>query len=97
MSHPAVADAAVVGRTDERHGEVPVASVVPRGDVDPDALIAWAAERVSPHKRLREVTLVGQIPRTPSGKVLRRLLRTDAVGPVKSSVPAGVSSRSVGG
>ena len=80
MAHPAVADAAVVGRPDERHGEVPVAAVVPRGDVDPDQLIAWAAEQVSPHKRLAGLRLVEQIPRSPAGKILRRLLREEAVG-----------------
>jgi acyl-CoA synthetase (AMP-forming)/AMP-acid ligase II len=72
--HPAVADAAVIPRPDDAHGEVPVALVVPRGDLDPDELIAWVAERVAPHKRLRAVRLVDAIPRTPSGKLLRRLL-----------------------
>jgi acyl-CoA synthetase (AMP-forming)/AMP-acid ligase II len=72
--HPAVADAAVVPRPDATHGEVPVAVVVPRGEVDADELIAWVAERVAPHKRVRAVRLVDAIPRTPSGKLLRRVL-----------------------
>jgi acyl-CoA synthetase (AMP-forming)/AMP-acid ligase II len=72
--HPAVADAAVIPRPDDAHGEVPVALVVPRGELDPDALVAWVAERVAPHKRLRAIRLVDAIPRTPSGKLLRRLL-----------------------
>jgi acyl-CoA synthetase (AMP-forming)/AMP-acid ligase II len=72
--HPAVADAAVIPRPDATHGEVPVALVVPRGEVDPDELVAWVAERVAPHKRVRAVRLVDAIPRTPSGKLLRRLL-----------------------
>ncbi|HEX6025071.1 MAG TPA: AMP-binding protein [Solirubrobacter sp.] len=74
LEHPLVADAAVAGRPDPRTGEVPVAFVVPRGDLEPDALIAWAAERVAPHKRLADVTLVDAIPRTPSGKIIRRAL-----------------------
>ena len=72
--HPAVADAAVVGRPDQSYGEVPVAVVVPRGPVDPDELMAWVAERVSPYKRLRAIRIAETIPRTPSGKTLRRLL-----------------------
>jgi acyl-CoA synthetase (AMP-forming)/AMP-acid ligase II len=76
-THPAVADAAVLGRADPDHGEVPVAVVVPRPGAgpDPEALAAWVAERVAPHKRLRAVRLTDAIPRTPSGKLLRRALR----------------------
>jgi acyl-CoA synthetase (AMP-forming)/AMP-acid ligase II len=76
FAHPRVADAAVVGRPDERHGEVPVAAVVPRGaagEADAEEILAWVAERVAPHKRLRAVRFVDEIPRTPSGKLLRRL------------------------
>jgi acyl-CoA synthetase (AMP-forming)/AMP-acid ligase II len=69
-----VADAAVIPRPDERTGEVPVAYVVARGPLDPGQLVAWVAERVAPHKRIRAVRLVGQIPRTPAGKILRRTL-----------------------
>jgi acyl-CoA synthetase (AMP-forming)/AMP-acid ligase II len=75
--HPAVAECAVIGEPDERCGEVPVAVVVPRGEVDADALIAFVAERVAPHKRIRAVRFVEAIPRTPAGKILRRLLRAD--------------------
>jgi acyl-CoA synthetase (AMP-forming)/AMP-acid ligase II len=74
--HPEVADAAVLGRDDPDHGEVPVAVVVPRdgAEPDPDRLLAWVAERVGPHKRLRAVRLAAALPRTPSGKLLRRVL-----------------------
>jgi acyl-CoA synthetase (AMP-forming)/AMP-acid ligase II len=76
-THPGVADAAVLGRGDPDHGEVPVAVVVPRpgAEPDPEALLAWVAERVVPHKRLRAVRFADAIPRTPSGKLLRRALR----------------------
>jgi acyl-CoA synthetase (AMP-forming)/AMP-acid ligase II len=79
-AHPAVADAAVLGRGDPDHGEVPVAVVVPRpgADPDPDELLAWVAERVAPHKRLRAVRFAEAIPRTPSGKLLRRALAVQA-------------------
>jgi acyl-CoA synthetase (AMP-forming)/AMP-acid ligase II len=73
-THPAVADCAVVGRPDERYGEVPVGVVVARGDADPGELLAFVAERVAPHKRLHAVRFVESIPRTPAGKTLRRVL-----------------------
>jgi acyl-CoA synthetase (AMP-forming)/AMP-acid ligase II len=72
--HPGVADAAVVGQPDERRGEVPVAVVVRRGELPSGDLLAWVAERVSPYKRISAVRFAESIPRTPSGKVLRRLL-----------------------
>jgi acyl-CoA synthetase (AMP-forming)/AMP-acid ligase II len=75
-THPAVADAAVLGRADPDDGEVPVAVVVPRpgSDPDPGELLAWVAGRVAPYKRLRAVRFADAIPRTPSGKLLRRAL-----------------------
>jgi acyl-CoA synthetase (AMP-forming)/AMP-acid ligase II len=72
--HPRVADAAVIGTPDERTGEAPVAVVVPRGPLDPGELMAWVAQRVAPHKRIRAVRLASEIPRTPAGKILRRVL-----------------------
>ena len=59
---------------DPRTGEVPVALVVPRGEVDPDELRSWVAARVARHKRLADVVLTDRIPCTPSGKILRRQL-----------------------
>jgi acyl-CoA synthetase (AMP-forming)/AMP-acid ligase II len=73
-THPAVADVAVIARPDERTGEIPVAVVVPRGELDADELVAWVAERVPRHKRIRAVRLADRIPRTPSGKILHREL-----------------------
>jgi acyl-CoA synthetase (AMP-forming)/AMP-acid ligase II len=79
-THPAVADAAVLGRQDPDDGEVPVAVVAPRpgSHPDPEDVAAWVAERVAPHKRVRAIHLVDAIPRTPSGKLLRRALRDGA-------------------
>jgi acyl-CoA synthetase (AMP-forming)/AMP-acid ligase II len=74
LSHPKVADAAVVRFPDEEAGEVPKAFVVAREPVDPGELMAYVAERVAPHKKIRQVEFVDEIPKAASGKILRRLL-----------------------
>ncbi|MET0511727.1 MAG: AMP-binding protein [Thermoleophilaceae bacterium] len=81
-THPAVHDVAVIARPDERRGEMPVAVVVTRGELDAGELVDWVAERVSPFKRLGAVRFAASIPRTPSGKVLRRLLAEEERTPV---------------
>lgn len=76
VTHPAVADAAVVPSPDEEAGEVPKAFVVLKADHEADAgeLIAFIAAHVSPHKKVRLVEFIEQIPKSPSGKILRRVL-----------------------
>jgi acyl-CoA synthetase (AMP-forming)/AMP-acid ligase II len=74
VTHRAVADAAVIGRPDPERGEAPVAIVVAREPVDADELMDWVARRVAPYKCIRAVRFVAAIPRTPSGKILRRML-----------------------
>ena len=74
VGHPAVADVAVVRAPDPRSGETPVAFVVATGAVDPDHLNAWIDERLAPYKRPSAIHFVDQLPRTPSGKLLRRQL-----------------------
>jgi acyl-CoA synthetase (AMP-forming)/AMP-acid ligase II len=74
LSHPAVTDAAVVRFPDEEAGEVPKAFVVAATPVDPAELMAFVAERVAPHKKVRQVEFVDEIPKAASGKILRRVL-----------------------
>ena len=79
VNHPGVADAAVIPIPDESGGEAPKACVVAAGEqLDPDELMDWVAERVAPYKRIRAVEFVEEIPKSPSGKILRRLLRDGA-------------------
>ncbi|KAJ1591090.1 hypothetical protein NDA11_006056 [Ustilago hordei] len=88
LSHPKIADAAVIGIQDkEQATELPRAYVVLKEDVakseNPDAvakeIIEWTATKVANHKRLRGgVRILEVIPKSPSGKILRRLLRDEA-------------------
>ncbi|MDI6857793.1 MAG: AMP-binding protein [Dehalococcoidia bacterium] len=72
--HPAVLDVAVIPKPDAAGGEIPKACVVLRPGVEcaPEQLMAFVAERVAPYKKIREVEFFREIPKTASGKILRR-------------------------
>ena len=84
VSHPAVAEAAVVGATDPTTGQAIVAFTIPRGNVDTDGnageeliqdLRNHVAKTLGPIAKPRQIMLVPELPKTRSGKIMRRLLR----------------------
>jgi acyl-CoA synthetase (AMP-forming)/AMP-acid ligase II len=76
LEHPAVAEAAVVARPDVEAGEIPKAFIVliAGRTATSDEIMRFVAERVANYKRVREIEFVDSIPKSPSGKILRRLL-----------------------
>jgi long-chain acyl-CoA synthetase len=82
LEHPAVADCAVVGQPDSEAGEIPRAFVVlqPHRAVKPEELQQFVRERVAGYKQVRQVDLIEAIPRTPSGKILRRVFKERVQG-----------------
>jgi 2-furoate---CoA ligase len=78
VAHPAVVEAAVIGRADERLGQRVTAFVVSREPLDAGVLDEWCRRSaLADFKRPREYRFVEALPKSPSGKLLRRLLRED--------------------
>jgi acyl-CoA synthetase (AMP-forming)/AMP-acid ligase II len=77
LGHPAVADAAVIGLPSPKWGEVPLAVVVAKKGATLEAaeLLAWCKGRLAGFKLPKAAVLVAEIPRNPSGKILKRVLR----------------------
>ena len=74
LTHEDVADAAVIPIPDDEAGEVPKAYVVLKGAATEKELMEFVAARVAPHKKIRAVEFIDKIPKSPSGKILRRHL-----------------------
>jgi acetyl-CoA synthetase len=80
VSHPAVAEAAVVGASDETTGQGIVAFVILRGDADNaeglvEELRRHVGHEIGPIAKPRQIMVVPELPKTRSGKIMRRLLR----------------------
>ena len=78
LTHPGIADAAVIGVYNDDNNEVPRAYVVRQPsapDLSEGEVMMYVAERVAPYKRVRQVTFIDSVPRAASGKILRRQLR----------------------
>ncbi|MFF3845834.1 4-coumarate--CoA ligase family protein [Streptomyces sp. NPDC002328] len=80
LTHPGIADAAVIGRYDDDGNEAPHAYVVRQPTatgLSEGEVAMYVAERVAPYKRVRHVTFIDAVPRAASGKILRRQLREE--------------------
>ncbi len=78
LEHPSVADAAVIAKADAEAGEIPKAFVVLKKDAkdqSADDLMAWANGKLATYKNVREIEFIDFVPRNPSGKILRRVLK----------------------
>jgi len=84
VSHPKVRDAGVIAMRTEDGEEAPMGCVVTDGEVEAEELLDHVAERVAPYKKLRRVEFVDEIPKSASGKILRRVLRDEHGSAVKA-------------
>jgi 4-coumarate--CoA ligase len=77
LTHPEIADAAVVAALDEEAGEIPKAFVVLKdgSELDAEAVMQFIASQVAPHKKVRAVSFVDGIPKSSAGKILRKDLK----------------------
>jgi 4-coumarate--CoA ligase len=77
LTHPEIADAAVVAALDEEVGEIPKAFVVLKdgSELDAEAVMQFIASQVAPHKKVRAVSFIDAVPKSSAGKILRKDLK----------------------
>ncbi len=80
LTHPQIADAAVIGLPDDEAGEIPAAYIALKQGQDTTAadIQQFVADKVASYKQIRKVTFIDAIPKSASGKILRRVLREQA-------------------
>src|SRR6478752_2141150 len=89
-AHPAIVEVAVIGRTDDKWGEVPIAvAAVSREDLRLADLEEFLTERLARYKHPKGLEIVDALPRNPAGKVLKTDLRTRYAAPVKPRSQSG--------
>ena len=96
-THPAIQEAAVVGIPDEYRGENVAAFVTlqsgPEADaVTEDEIVEFCREKLASYKAPRQVTIIDELPKTSSGKILRRTIRADAVAAAEAAKARAVGS-----
>jgi acyl-CoA synthetase (AMP-forming)/AMP-acid ligase II len=86
LGHPALADAAVIGLPSAKWGEVPLAVVVPKKgeSLTETELLQWCKGRLAGFKLPKAAVIVADIPRNPSGKILKRVLRDQFANSVRA-------------
>lgn len=89
LSHPSVADAGVVGLPDDEWGQVVAAAVQLRPDAraQPEEVLAFVRERLAGYKVPRRLWFTSELPRSPSGKVIRRMLRAQIRAQAAGATP----------
>ncbi|BAH94104.1 4-coumarate--CoA ligase-like 3 [Oryza sativa Japonica Group] len=95
IHHPEILDVAVTSAEDEEAGEIPVAFVVRRSgsNLSCKQVMEYVAKQVAPYKRVRKVVFVEAIPKSPAGKVLRRLLRNSHDTAAAATSSCSISSK----
>jgi long-chain acyl-CoA synthetase len=88
-THPAVAEAAVIAEPDDLMGEVPKAYVAlkPGASATPEALLAHSRTLLASYKVPATLQILAELPKGPTGKILRRGLRADDMSNTKGSTP----------